>query len=445
MPVFDSTHVDQPVGVIKVPFASFENFADCVAKNKGKVGDPEAYCASIQRKVEGEDVNVVNEVLMELGELGDDNVLRGAQLMPIGSWDHPLGEIKITPERAVSFANQYKRAVTGQRIPVLYIHSDKANVSNPKFGRAAGWMTDVRADENLGVVVDIEFNEEGAKAVKDKEFAYLSAEYFDKVQLPHHDAPEDDVIVAAALVNRPHLKGMQPLLNEETGHQFLLGEAEKPIKGGGPMDPILRQLCEQAQIELSSEQTELTDEQSAALKTFLEKREKDNKDTSSKVTLLEEKLTALEDPDKTMTKSLEEAGFGDEAKLLSEYRADRLVKSLGEFVPKEHQLSPAAEKVARVYALEQTPENLENLHKVMLSGAGVVDLSEIGTSRRPAPTDDEDSDALAAVILEESTKISVEQKISLADAMSVYAKDNPDKWNEYQDSQGATMAKVEVS
>ncbi len=426
-----------------MPFANFKNFADCVSKNRGKVSDPEAYCASIQRKVEGEDVNVVNEVLMKLGELGDDNVLRGAQLMPIGSWDHPLGKINITHERAQRFADQYKRSVTGQKLPVLYIHSDKANVSNPKFGRAAGWMADVRADEKLGVVVDIEFNEEGAKVVRDKEFAYLSAEYFDKVQLPHHDAPEDDVIVAAALVNRPHLKGMQPLLNEETGHQFLLGEAEKPIKGGIPMDPILRQLCEQAQIELSNDQSELTEEQSTTLKAFLGKRESAFKDTSSKVKLLEEKLTAMEDPEKAKTRSLEEAGFGAEAELLSEYRADRLVKSLGEFVPDEHQLSPAAEKVARAYALEQTPENLENLHKVMLSGDGVVNLEEIGTSRVKEVTED-DSEGLAAVILEESAKIAKEQEISLADAMSVYSKANPAKWNAYQDSQGAAMAKVEV-
>lgn len=425
-----------------MPFASFKNFADCVTKNKGKVSNPEAYCASIQRKVEGEDVNVVNEVLMKLGEIGDDDVLRGAQLMPIGSWDHPLGKIQITHERAIKFADQYKKAVTGQRLPVLYIHSDKANVANPKFGRAAGWMTDVRADEKLGVVIDIEFNAEGAKAVRDKEFAYLSAEYFDKVQLPHHDAPETDVIVAAALVNRPHLKGMQPLLNEETGHQFLLGEAEKPIKGGIPMDPILRQLCEQAQIKLSDDQTELTDEQRVNLTAFFDKKDQDVKDTDSKVKLLEEKLTALEDPEKAKTRSLEEAGFVEEAKLLSDYRADRLVKSLGEFVPAKHQLSPAAEKEARKYALEQTPENLENLHKIMLSGDGVVDLSEIGTSRKPDDTGD-DSDSLAAFILEESAKIAKEQEISLADAMSVYSKANPKKWNEYQESMGGHMATME--
>ena len=441
MPEFETTHVDK-VEVVKVPIASFKNFADCVAKNKGKVNDPEAYCASIQRRVEGE-MNVVNEVLMQLGELGDDNTLRGAQLMPIGSWNHPLGKIAITPERAASFAAQYKRSVTGQKLPVLWIHSDKGNAANPNFGKAAGWMTDVRADDELGVVVDIEFSDEGAKAIRQKEFSYLSAEYFDKVQLPHHDAPENDVIVAAALVNRPHLKGIQPLLNEETGHQFLLGEAEKPIKGGSPMDPILRQLCEQAQIELSDDQSELTEEQSATLKKFLAKRDTDFKDTSSKVTLLEEKVTALEDPEKARSKSLEEAGFEEEAKLLSEYRADRLVTTLGEFVPDGQALTPSAEIEARKYALEQTPENLENLHKVLLSGKAIVDVRELGHNKVPDEPDDGDSDALAATILEESTKIAKEQEIPLGEAMSIYASANPEKWNEYQMSMGGNMATME--
>lgn len=36
------------------PFADYTDFADCVSKNTGKVDDPEAYCAVVKRKVEGE-------------------------------------------------------------------------------------------------------------------------------------------------------------------------------------------------------------------------------------------------------------------------------------------------------------------------------------------------------------------------------------------------------
>jgi len=41
------------------PFADYTDFDDCVAKNKGKVDDPEAYCADIKRKVEGETVKEI--------------------------------------------------------------------------------------------------------------------------------------------------------------------------------------------------------------------------------------------------------------------------------------------------------------------------------------------------------------------------------------------------
>lgn len=36
-----------------MPFAGYKDFADCVAKNRGKVRNVEAYCASIERKIIG--------------------------------------------------------------------------------------------------------------------------------------------------------------------------------------------------------------------------------------------------------------------------------------------------------------------------------------------------------------------------------------------------------
>ena len=39
--------------MINIPFGDYKNFADCVSKNQNK-DDPEAYCATIQKKAEGE-------------------------------------------------------------------------------------------------------------------------------------------------------------------------------------------------------------------------------------------------------------------------------------------------------------------------------------------------------------------------------------------------------
>lgn len=38
------------------PFGKYSSFAECVKKNKGKVKDPEAYCAAVQKKIEGKDM-----------------------------------------------------------------------------------------------------------------------------------------------------------------------------------------------------------------------------------------------------------------------------------------------------------------------------------------------------------------------------------------------------
>lgn len=384
-------------------------------------------------------INVSNEVLMSLGEI-QNGLLQNAQLMPLGSWNHPLGRIEITPERARHFADQFKRTVTGQKLPILWIHSDKVNVSNPRYGSAAGWITDMRADDKLGVLVDIQFTSEGEQAVKNKEFAYLSAEYFPEVQLPHHEVPETDVVVAAALVNRPHLKGMNPLLNEETGHQFMLGKADQPTTGGA-MDKILLQLCDEAKIKLEDGQTELTDPQRTALTAFLTKRDQDLQDSTAKVSLLETQVATLEDPEKKKARNLEEAGFKEEAKLLSEYRADRFIQNLEEDVPAGQKLTPVALQEARKYALSQTSENLQSLHKVLVSGKGIVDLTEQGRAGEDT-TPEGDPDSLAQKILSEAGKLADEKKITLGEAMSEYAVAHPDDWNEYQKSMGASMAMV---
>ena len=41
-----------------MPFAGYKNFKDCVRKNQDK-SNPEAYCSSIMRKVEGKNIEVM--------------------------------------------------------------------------------------------------------------------------------------------------------------------------------------------------------------------------------------------------------------------------------------------------------------------------------------------------------------------------------------------------
>ncbi len=337
------------------------------------------------------------EVLIALGELGDDRVLRGAQLLPIGEWRHKFGRIKITPRRARHFVHQFENNVAGQDLPVLYIHHEDKNRVNPQFGKAAGWVRSMTASDDKGVSVDIEFTEEGAEEVRAGRYKYLSAEYFDQVQLSHHDKVHKDVIVGMALVNRPHLKGMTPILNEETGHQFLIEEAEEteagPKGGHHNMDPVLVALAESAGIKLLEGQSELTDEQREIVVKF-------DKDQQSESDAKDEKITKLEaevaeaNPGKQQERSLAEAGFVEEAKELAIARGERYIRELADSVPDGHVLAPAVETELRAFAVDSDPVHTETIMATFAAGNGTVDLEEHGTSGG-GDDDDEDADAVA--------------------------------------------------
>ena len=51
-------------------------------------------------------------------------------------------------------------------LPILYVHSDEAYKANPRYGQAAGWISDMHADEKRGVLVDIDFTDEGTAEVR---------------------------------------------------------------------------------------------------------------------------------------------------------------------------------------------------------------------------------------------------------------------------------------
>ena len=381
-----------------------------------------------------------NEVLMTLDLAEDSNVIKGAQLFPIGEWRHPAGKIKINYRKAKNFVRGFNEKLAGQDLPVLFIHSDKRNVSNPSYGKAAGWIKKMHADRNKGVTIDIEFTDAGAESVRKGEYKYLSAEYFEQVQLPHHEAPKRDVVVGAALVNRPHLKGMDPILNEETGHLFIFeADTSKPDEssgGGGPVDPILVSLAESAGLELSEDVTELTDDERKRIESHLTELSDDSKVTELEATntLLQKKLDESEDPDRKTQKSLAEAGFEEEARLLSEYRGERTLKSLSAFVPNGHEFTPAVDEAIKMYGETGDEEKLLEAAQILASGKGVVDLTEHGSggTNKSKNLDEEAGDQIIAL----AEEIAKDQEIDFNEALGVAADENPELWAAHQKAVG---------
>lgn len=381
----------------------------------------------------------MTEILMAL-ELSEGNVLTGAQLMPLGEWNHPQGKIKVDMAKATRMATGFKRKLAGQRLPVFYIHSDKSNVANPLYGKAAGWMTDVRADKDRGVVIDIEFTEDGARAVRNKEFQYLSAEYFDKVQLPHHEAPEMDVLLGAALVNRPHLKGMQTILSEDVSLVFNEGTSKPDNpEGGGPVDPIVLALAKSAGLELSEDATELSAEERTAIEKHLQDESGKTADLEAKLTLLEQKLDGAEDGQSQRVRNLAEAGFEEEAKLLSEYRGEKLAKELAAKLPKGSELTPSVTEALASYAIESDPKFLHEALALMASGKGIVSLEEIGTSSGGGGNDTPGGDTKGASdkLISLAETYAKENEVSFTDAMDEVASEHPVLWKQHQAEMGS--------
>ena len=371
--------------------------------------------------------------------LEDGNSIQGAQLFPLGKWSHPRGAISVSFERAKKFVQGFKEKTAGQDLPILFVHSDEAYKSNPRFGQAAGWISDMHADEKRGVLVDIDFTDEGADEVRAKKWRYLSAEYFNKITLPHHDRPHEDVIVGAALVNRPHLKGMDPLLNEETGHLFVfeVEETNEPESSGegGPMDPILAALAKSAGLELSEDVEELTDDQRQAIEGHLS-------DASGKVTTLEGQIALLtksledsEDPESKRVRTLAEAGYVEEAKLLSEYRGERMIRSLEADVPTGHALTPAVKDKIAEFALDNDSTKLTEAMAIMASGKGTVELTERGTVETSETSSGPAAETELLTLAD--AKVTENDKLSLSEAIDLVAEEKPELWNSYQAEVGA--------
>ncbi len=372
---------------------------------------------------------MLTEVLSPIAlELADgETKLTGLQLMPLGVWDHPRGKIAMTVDRARSFAEGFRRQVAGQRLPVLYIHSDKSNVAHPMYGKAAGWITDMRADEQRGLLIDVDFTKPGAQVVRNKEFSYLSAEYFDKVQLPHHDRPHQDVMVGAALVNRPHLKGMNPILNEETGHQFFY--EVQADEGGGPVDPILLQLCEAAGIEIAKDATELTDDQRESITTYLTEQATASKTVADERDSLKKQLADLEDPESAKVRSLAEAGFAEEATLLAELAAERELTQLEGMLPDGHiYTKPTKEKLAE-YSQDRDPVKLREAFELVVSGKGTADTRELGSS---GGTKDDDTDSGSEFNLEVAKLMREDKELSIAEAMDRVIETKPSLYEAHE-------------
>jgi Mu-like prophage I protein len=120
---------------------------------------------------------------------------------PVGSYHHPEhGLLTFTPGRLERIAEGVNRGVRGVALALDYDHrTDPA-----KGGRAAGWIdwAEVRSD---GLWLSVNFTSEALAEVRRGEWRYLSPEFAPSWADPRTGVVHTDVLLGAALTNRPFL------------------------------------------------------------------------------------------------------------------------------------------------------------------------------------------------------------------------------------------------
>jgi hypothetical protein len=125
---------------------------------------------------------------------------------PVGEYHHPVhGRLKFTRARLERLAEGVNRGVRGITPALDYDHRE----DRARGGMAAGWIeaAEVRSD---GLWLAVAFTDEARREVRGGAWRYLSPEFGDWTD-PRTGTRHHDVLMGAALTNRPFLRDLQPV------------------------------------------------------------------------------------------------------------------------------------------------------------------------------------------------------------------------------------------
>jgi phage I-like protein len=126
--------------------------------------------------------------------------------IPLGRYLHPThGELLFTHKRLERLAEGVNRGVRGITPALDYDHRE----DRAKGGKAAGWIeaAEVRPD---GLWIAVTFTDEARAEVRAGAWRYLSPEFADWTD-PRTGVRHRDVLLGAALTNRPFLRDLAPV------------------------------------------------------------------------------------------------------------------------------------------------------------------------------------------------------------------------------------------
>lgn len=222
----------------------------------------------------------VKTVLIDGGSpvaLSDEDTRFIYNLLPVGEfYDKRYGRVSITPEKIQQMVENFGKC-PAYEVPVKLGHSDGA--------KSPGKVIGVEAKDN-GLEITMSVDSETAKAINDKKYRYMSAEFDED----YHDKKTGEnvgaVLLGAALVNQPAHPGVAPLvLADDINHN--------PERNDDSMSEL-----EDLRLQLSDMKAQKAQAE-AELKAEREKHSKEAEESAKKLADIEaENKKLLEERDK---------------------------------------------------------------------------------------------------------------------------------------------------
>lgn len=127
------------------------------------------------------------------------------QLVPIGQWEHDMyGSILITKNDIKEFIQNFNSEVR-KGVYITAGHEGYAELP------AQGWISKLEA-RDTGLWGKVEWNELGVKTLSDKQFKFISPEFYRDYEDPQTHQIYRNVLIGAALTKSPYFKELEAVV-----------------------------------------------------------------------------------------------------------------------------------------------------------------------------------------------------------------------------------------
>lgn len=236
-----------------------------------------------------------------LGEGQNKTAPAWIQVMRTGKFDHPeYGEFEITPATLQEMRTNFNNRVRRVDLSVDYFHE------NDKL--AAGWFAELDIREaGTQLWARIDWTPKAAASIAEREIRYFSPEWAPEYTDAETKQVFKNVLFGGGLTNRPFLKDMSSIVNNEKGETLKLEEVQKELAD------TKQKLSDAVKAQGDAEK------KAADMMPQMDAKDKEIADLKAKIAELEAKLqTQAADAKMAAEKAAKESAF---QKLLTEGKA----------------------------------------------------------------------------------------------------------------------------